>query len=86
MASKTISLEKSAYELLREEKRPGESFSDVVNRVLGHKEPSFSDLLGALTPRTRSRVAEVLVDIREQDIEEETRRAARWGVKHGRHG
>jgi predicted CopG family antitoxin len=33
MASKTISLENSAYERLKASRRGGESFSDVVNRL-----------------------------------------------------
>ncbi len=37
MASKTITLELDAYEKLKEMKRPGESFTEVVRRA------SFSD-------------------------------------------
>src|SRR5207302_5512702 len=53
MGTKTISLEDSAYSRLKAVKRPGESFSDAVNRVLGANEPSFLDFKGTswLSPR-----------------------------------
>ncbi|HYS73543.1 MAG TPA: antitoxin VapB family protein, partial [Thermoplasmata archaeon] len=35
MGTKTISLEDSAYVKLKAAKRAGESFSDVINRILG---------------------------------------------------
>lgn len=37
MGSKTISLSDGAYRILSAEKRPGESFSDVVERTLNKK-------------------------------------------------
>jgi hypothetical protein len=49
MATKTISIEIDAYELLLREKRPKESFSRVIRRVLTER-PALTagDLLAAL--------------------------------------
>ena len=44
MATKTISLDEEAYERLRAEKREGESFSDVVKRLVGER--SWRDVAG----------------------------------------
>jgi len=56
MGTKTISLEDSACSRLKAVKRPGESFSDAVNRVLGGNEPSLLDFrsLPTVVPATDS--------------------------------
>lgn len=46
MAQKTIALDQEAYDLLRKQKRVGESFGDVVKRLL-RKRRSFLDFAGA---------------------------------------
>ena len=49
IATKTISLELDAYELLRRAKKPGESFSGVVRRAhFGPCDSSGSSILKAL--------------------------------------
>jgi len=68
MGTKTISLEDSAYEKLRGAKRPGESFSDVVRRILGGREPSFSDFRGIVDRRGVKALAEAVAKMREEDI------------------
>ena len=68
MGTKTISLEDSAYERLRSAKRPGESFSDVVRRILGGREPSFSDFKGIVDRRGAKALAEAVAKMREEDI------------------
>lgn len=45
MATKTITVKKSAYDALAMEKRPNESFSDVVLRVT--KKAPLTDCFGA---------------------------------------
>lgn len=44
MGTKTIGLDEDTYERLRDEKREGESFSDVVDRLLGER--SLTELAG----------------------------------------
>ncbi|TLZ72218.1 MAG: hypothetical protein E6K10_02775 [Methanobacteriota archaeon] len=69
MGTKTISLEDSAYERLRAAKRAGESFSDVVRRVLASREPSFSDFEGLLDRRGAKALADAIARMRDQDIQ-----------------
>lgn len=68
MGTKTISLEDSAYEKLRGAKRPGESFSDVVRRILGGREPSFSDFRGVVDRRGAKALADAVARMKEEDI------------------
>lgn len=50
MASKTVSLEKSAYDRLKASKLPGESFTETVNRLVKGNAPSFRVLAGTINP------------------------------------
>ncbi len=68
MGSKTISLEDSAYSRLKAVKRPGESFSDAVNRVLGADEPSFSDFRGLLRRTGVDNLEKAVERMRREDI------------------
>ena len=45
MPTKTVPLDEEAYAILRREKRPDESFSDVVKRVATPRRP-LSDFVG----------------------------------------
>jgi len=45
---KVIMVSDEVYERLRKLKRPGESFSDVINRLLGRK-PRLTDIAGSRT-------------------------------------
>ena len=56
MGFKTISLSDPAYRKLRSEKRPGESFSDVIERLLSTKQPPLMKYAGAWKPLTRSQL------------------------------
>ncbi len=76
MGTKTISLEDSAYERLRAAKRPGESFSDVVRRVLGSREPSLLEFTRLLDRRAADEVAEAIRRMRDADLEVQRRRLA----------
>ncbi|OLE70521.1 hypothetical protein AUF78_06280 [archaeon 13_1_20CM_2_51_12] len=50
-------------------KRPGESFSDAVNRVLGANEPSFLDFRGLLQGSSGDRLAETVARMKREDIQ-----------------
>ncbi|MBS3142205.1 antitoxin VapB family protein [Candidatus Woesearchaeota archaeon] len=47
MGTKTINLMDDAYEMLNKAKLEGESFSDVVRRILGEKRMRLEDFAGA---------------------------------------
>ncbi len=68
VVSRTISLELSAYERLKAAKREGESFSDVVNRVLGDN-PSLTEFHGLLSKEAAEEVAETIAQMRREEIE-----------------
>ncbi len=46
METTSIALDREAYDLLRSQKRPGESFSQVVKRLVGNRRP-LSSFAGA---------------------------------------
>jgi len=69
MVSKTISLEKSAYERLKSAKREGESFSDVVNRLLGDREPSLLDFHALLSSEAAEGLADTIASMRKEEME-----------------
>jgi len=54
MESTSIALDREAYDLLRSQKRPGESFSQVVKRLARHRRPlaSFAGAWKDLPERT----------------------------------
>ncbi len=63
MATKTINLTEEAYTRLRNLKRRGESFSDVVNRITGKHH--LADIVGVLSDEE----AEVMRDHVEESRE-----------------
>ena len=74
MGTKTISLEDSAYVKLKAAKRPGESFSDVINRILGCREPSLLDLRGLFDRKSVDQLAAAIARMRDEDIEAQKHR------------
>jgi len=50
MGFKTISLSDAAYRKLKAEKRPGESFSDAITRLLEAKQSPLVKYAGAWKP------------------------------------
>lgn len=69
MASKTISLDEGAYTKLKAEKRPGESFSDVVHRLLEPDQPSLREFVDLLDEGTAEDLAAVIERMDAEDIE-----------------
>lgn len=74
MGTKTVSLADDAYTLLKGEKREGESFSDVVRRLLGDEQPSLTELAGFLDEETAREVEETIEEMRRQDLEAQRER------------
>lgn len=84
MATTTISLDRSAYDLLRSRKRPDESFSDEIHRLLGGEAPSLRDFLAILPEKEAALVASSMEAARAEDLRFERERPSRRGEKHGR--
>lgn len=79
MASRTISLSEDAYDLLRHQKKPGESFSDVVRRLAGRRSPV--EFIGAWGDMSQKELEDIKRDIRDSwKISERkwNRRMKRW--------
>jgi predicted CopG family antitoxin len=79
MASKMVSLDTEAYELLKAKKRPGESFSEVVKRVAAPKRP-LSDFIGIWKDMPKGEldeVNEIIKEGRRLDLERQNRLAKR---------
>lgn len=85
MPSRTVSLEKSAYERLRAAKRPGESFSVTVNRLLEGSRPTFRSLAGFLSAKEARAVREAVGRMRDLEAVAERERVERLVGAHGRH-
>ncbi len=79
MSSKTISLEDSAYSKLKAEKRPDESFSDVIHRLLGRGQPSLLEFTRFASRKVVDEIAEAVSRMRSEDIEIQKRK-----LKQGR--
>jgi len=60
MGTRTIAVSDEVYERLRARKKPGESFTQMLDRLLGR--PSFMELAGVMTPAQ--------VDIIRKSVEE----------------
>ena len=76
MGTKTISLEDSAYGKLKAAKRPGESFSDVIHRVIGSREPSLLEFTKLLDRKASGELARAITRMRNEDIALQRRKLA----------
>ena len=56
---KTISLSDVVYRKLRAEKQAGESFADVIERLLASRQPPLTKHLGAWKPMTEGELREI---------------------------
>lgn len=80
VASHTVNLSDEAYRLLRNEKHEGESFSEVVTRLLGKR--SLALLKGMLTDEEAASFKEYAREINErgrQELDDTYRRMRRQG-------
>lgn len=76
MGTKTISLEDSAYSKLKAAKRSGESFSDVIHRVVGSREPSLLEFTELLDKKASEDLARAIARMRDEDITLQRRKMA----------
>ena len=84
MATTTISLERSAYDLLRAQKLADESFSDEIHRLLGPHTAALKDFLTLLSAKEAGEVADRIEATRSADLQFELRASRRSGSQHGR--
>lgn len=81
METKTIALDREAYDLLRQRKGKGESFSDAVKRLARRRRPlsSFAGIWTGMTKEERKRIGEALRRGRELDRARAAGLLDRWG-------
>ncbi|MCI4366270.1 MAG: antitoxin VapB family protein [Thermoplasmata archaeon] len=84
MGTKTISLEDSAYERLKSAKQQGESFSEVVNRLVRPSRQSLHELSGILDAKTANEVGKIIAEIRREDRTLDLQDPRRGRGGHGR--
>ena len=88
MGSTTISLERSAYEMLRHAKRPGESFSQVVRRLTQGNVSALRELSKLFDRTTADGIAATVLEWRKEDVRplpELTPSRARKDARRTRH-
>jgi predicted CopG family antitoxin len=83
MPTTTISLERSAYDLLKARKKPDESFSEELHRLLGSASPDLKGFLDLVSPMDGRVIADSIESIRAQDLEEARKNSSQRGKKHG---
>ena len=72
MATKSVTVKKSAYEILKSRKREDESFSDVVERIANRR--PITDLTEVISDEDGEAIAEEVEKVRDElDEEVETR-------------
>ena len=83
MGSRTVALQDSAYARLRAARRPGESFTDAVNRILEGSRPTFGALVGALSPDEARGVRDAVGRFRQAEASAERKRLSQIRRGHG---
>jgi predicted CopG family antitoxin len=83
MPTTTISLERSAYELLRSRKKADESFSEELHRLLDSASPDLKGFLDIVSAKDGQTIANAIEAIRAQDVDQEKARARRGKQHHG---
>jgi predicted CopG family antitoxin len=86
MSSTTISLERSAYELLKSRKRPDESFSEELRRLLGQPSPELGGFLEVIGKDDGDALASAIEKLRARDLATQRRGLGRVVKGHGRRG
>ncbi len=71
MGSKNISIRKDVYEKLKIEKRPDESFTEVIDRLLKSEKPPLTKFSGTISEKTAvgmERTLEILSEMEKREI------------------
>jgi len=81
METKTVALDKEAYELLSEQKSRDESFSDVVKRLARRRRPlsDFIGIWGKMPKGDLKKIEEAVQRGRELDRKRAADLMKRWG-------
>lgn len=74
MGTKTLSITDAAYAQLAKEKRPGESFTDVILRLT--KKRSLFDLHKVVSKKEADALAEAVLEMRSERVSRRERRLA----------
>jgi predicted CopG family antitoxin len=77
MGTKTIGLREDVYERLRARKREGESFTDLVDRLLDEREADWREGFGALSAEEASDLRSVTEAVRDRTAADLAARQAR---------
>lgn len=77
MTTTTITLERSAYELLKARKKPDESFSEEVHRIMGDPRPSLKGFLDLFPIKDGRAIGDAIEAVRREDLAEERKRLGR---------
>jgi len=81
METKTVALDKEAYELLNRQKDKDESFSDVVKRLARKRRPlsDFIGIWGKMPREEIKKIEEAIIKGRELDRKRAAELMKRWG-------
>jgi predicted CopG family antitoxin len=85
MTMTKISLERSAYELLMGRKRPHESVSQELHRILGNPSPDLKGFLEIVSTEDGRAIADAIESIRTPDLDGQRMKASTGRRRHGRH-
>lgn len=70
MTSKNISVRKDIYDRLKSERRPGESFADVIDRLLSKEVPPLTKYAGVISEETAERMEKAMEELSELEEDE----------------
>lgn len=68
MATKSLTVKESAYEVLKSRKREGESFSDLIERIAGNR--PLTELTGLASEKEAEKLEEEVEKVRKEQHRE----------------
>jgi predicted CopG family antitoxin len=68
MASKTIMITESAYQRLKAARREGESFTEVIERLVGGRAPRLADFATLFDRKTAGEIAASVEALRAEEV------------------